>query len=48
MTGNQDVVTEVVDFESNSSIKEFCKRFITKFGRLDLLINNAAIAPEQR
>ena len=42
------MVSEVVDFESNASIKAFCKRFSHRFGRLDLLLNNAAVAPDKR
>ncbi len=47
-TGNQDVRVSVVDFESNDSIKRFSKVFDQEFDRLDVLVNNAAIAPQKR
>ena len=47
-TGNQDVRVSVVDFESNDSIKGFSKVFDQEFDRLDVLVNNAAIAPQKR
>jgi retinol dehydrogenase-12 len=43
-TKNQKVIFEQLDLADLSSVRSFAKRFLEKFDRLDILINNAGIA----
>jgi NAD(P)-dependent dehydrogenase (short-subunit alcohol dehydrogenase family) len=40
-TKNQGVFVEQLDLADLASIRSFAERFKSKFGRLDILINNA-------
>jgi NAD(P)-dependent dehydrogenase (short-subunit alcohol dehydrogenase family) len=43
LSGNGNVIVELVDLASFDSIREFCKRIDRNEPRLDILINNAGI-----
>ena len=43
-TKNQKVIFEQLDLVDLSSVRSFSQRFLEKFNRLDILINNAGIA----
>lgn len=48
-SGNQNVAIELVDLDSNISIKRFAVRFRERYGgRLDVLVNNASVVPSDR
>ena len=42
-SGNPDIQVLKCDLASMSSIRQFVKEFISKYNRLDILINNAGI-----
>jgi NAD(P)-dependent dehydrogenase (short-subunit alcohol dehydrogenase family) len=46
--GNGNVEVMLLDLASQRSIREFADAYRTKFGRLDVLVNNAAIVPVRR
>lgn len=47
-TQNPDIHLELVDLSEKQPIIDFAKRFEQKYGRLDLLVNNAAVSPNNR
>lgn len=47
-TANEDVIVMLLDLASLSSVKQFAEDFNRTEGRLDLLVNNAAVAPAER
>jgi len=47
-TGNKNVIVELIDVSSKKLIAEFAKSFTSRYHRLDVLINNAAVVPHQR
>ncbi|KAK2165685.1 hypothetical protein LSH36_46g00030 [Paralvinella palmiformis] len=42
-TGNENVLVQVVDLASLSSVRKFCDKIVNSESRLDVLINNAGI-----
>lgn len=43
-SGNDKVIVQLVDFESLDSVRDFAKRIKQTETRLDILVNNAALA----